>query len=133
MTESQFQPTLKTVRVAKNSLLAKLKENRSKHIQDYKTALEGYHLEVERLVHEASTNLKQDKTFYATGLFIHESPPEDHTKEYDKVIATLELSLDDQFYLTEQDINCYILDNWSWKQNFAATTSKYFSNVAGKL
>jgi hypothetical protein len=37
----------------------------------------------------------------------------------------LEMSVDDIIVLTSQEFDCYVMDNWTWKQNVTVRNSSY--------
>jgi len=51
--------------------------------------------------------------------------PINHTEEYDKVIARLEMCVDETIHISHADFDHFVLDDWSWKKQFAATNSIY--------
>lgn len=53
--------------------------------------------------------------------------PEDHTEDYDRVLAQLAWSLDDELELNEQEFNTYVRDQWGWRDAFAQTYAMYTS------
>jgi hypothetical protein len=51
--------------------------------------------------------------------------PEDHTKDYDHIIAMVEMSVDDLFELNQNDFARYVLDDWEWKAAFTQSVMAY--------
>lgn len=51
--------------------------------------------------------------------------PESHAAEYDKVIARMTMTVDETIHISHPDFDKYVLDDWSWKREFAATASLY--------
>jgi hypothetical protein len=51
--------------------------------------------------------------------------PEDHTDDYDRVLAMAEMSVDEEIELNADDFAMYVMDQWHWKQSFTETTSYY--------
>ncbi len=41
--------------------------------------------------------------------------PQDHTADYDRTIAMLEMCVDEQIEITSAEFDCYVMDNWAWK------------------
>lgn len=113
---------MRTVKIGKAALLDKLRENREQHREVFLKAQDGYKQflikELEQRLDEAQKGMKVDR-------FIRLEEPEDHTSDYDRVIMMAEMSVDDEIELTEQDFSQFVMDQWSWKQAFAATAGTY--------
>jgi hypothetical protein len=116
--------SLSTVRVSKATLLEKLKANRDKHRSVFEEAIEGYHKAVVEALEKALADAKAGKKYTPT-VFLPE--PEDHTDDYDRIIAMLEMSLDDELELPQREFSQYALDDWGWKHDFINTASAYNS------
>jgi hypothetical protein len=150
------------VEVEKGKLLETIKKNRTKHVEEYKTACDkfeqaklAYALEFEAQLEEnikkakkvLEQKLKKVSKAVAEGEKEHAKKdgiidltdinaavslilqpkvqltvkqPVSHEKEYDRVIRNLELSTAEFVILNTTDFNQYILDEWAWKQDFAA-------------
>ena len=119
----------RSVNVKRTDLLAKLKANRDKHAAEYTTAMEGYRIEILNQLEYAVRKLETDKAAFDKGLFLSENPPENHITDYDLAIMMMEMSTDDSIHMDSNSFNQYVMDNWSWKQTFSETTTKYLSNV----
>ena len=114
-------------------LLEKLKANRQSHQQEWEEA----HAKWRELQTEQMQEYKaalQAAIDVATGGGKIEFPnrhdfvleePISHSKEYDKVIARMEMTVDETLYISHNDFDRYVLDDWSWKREFAATASLY--------
>lgn len=113
---------MNSVRVRRDAVLAKLKTNRDGHRAVFEEALEGYHKAV---VEHLTTALKDAKAGKRYAWQVHLPQPEDHTKDYERVIALLDMSLDEELELPATDFAQYVLDDWGWKGNFITTTSNY--------
>jgi hypothetical protein len=86
-----------TVKVNTAELLERLKENRDGHLGVFLAALAGFHEEVIVQLERALENARAGRC-YTTQFRLPE--PEDHTRDYDRVIEMLEMSVDE---VTELD------------------------------
>ena len=111
---------LRVVRVSKKFMLGKIKTNRKSHNDIYEKAMHGWHLKVIEVLEKELKAAKKDKFYQPTVYF---PKPFHHLKEYDKVIELLQVSLDDEFELTDAEFSQYICDEWSWKESFTTTIS----------
>lgn len=120
---------MNSVRVNKAHLLTKLKENREKHRAIFLEALEGYRKEAIRQLEAQLARAKSSKKFT---VYINLTQPSDQTKDYDRAIGMLNMSLDTEIALSEQDYKNYVLDDWTWKSQFLASNSAYSATAAGQ-
>ena len=110
------------VRVNKGVLLAKLKENLARHREVFLKALDAYK---KKVVEELDRRLDDARKGWRYDIAIGLAQPQDHTKDYDRVISLLEMSLNDELELTQQDFAIYVIDDWGWKQQFTPTNAAY--------
>jgi hypothetical protein len=110
------------VKVKKDELKDKIQTNRDTHSAEYSKAFEGYR---RACIQALQTNLQAFHEGRAQRVLIYEQPPEDHTKDYDRVLMMLQMSVDDEVILDASEFAQYVLDDWGWKQPWAASNSKY--------
>jgi hypothetical protein len=110
------------VTIKRTDLLTALKENQTKHAAEYKEAYEGYKVafvtEAERLVVRAKEG-KFDIQVIAL------AAPQDHSKDYNRVIRMMEMCTADEIIVSESQFSQYVLDEWNWQANFKATAMAY--------
>ena len=115
---------MQTIKVRKEKLLIKLKENRKNHRELFLKAQEGYRQLVvehlEKMLQDARDNKKVQT-------YVNLVAPVDQTKDYDRAIAMLEMSVDEEINVTQNEFTCYVLDDWQWKEQFVSSNSAYFS------
>jgi hypothetical protein len=51
--------------------------------------------------------------------------PESHEKAYDQIIRMMEMSVDQEITLTCSQFGCFVMDDWDWKEKWAASNSAY--------
>ncbi len=117
---------MNNVIVNKDELLETLKKNRETHRMIFEDAQKGYREEAIRLLDIALNDAKIGKKITT---FIQLESPVDQTKDYDRIIRMLEMSVDEQIDLTEHDFAQYVLDDWSWKQDFLTKNAFYTKMV----
>lgn len=115
---------MKTIKVDKTELLEIIKRNRSNHRAIYEEAFEGYRKESIRIHEENLKSLRSGKKVIVA---FYEQAPQDHTDDYNLIIRMLEMSIDPFVDLDQQQFSNYVDDNWSWKQQWSASNSKYTS------
>jgi hypothetical protein len=55
--------------------------------------------------------------------------PSDHTKDYDRVVAMLEMSVEETITLDAQDFDRCVMDNWDWSR-FTLSTNTFYAAEA---
>lgn len=122
------------VKLNRHDLLGVLRSNRDKHVTTYDEAMVGYVAQreaafkaLQRCVNGVSGNLDelvnatQIKLSAVTGLI----KPQSHVESYDQEIAMVSMSVEDIIELDAGQFAQYVMDKWSWKKAFEATTSSY--------
>ena len=113
---------MQQIRVNKAELLATLEQNRVDHQVIFQEAVEGYRTQALAELEEKIESLRtgdvlKDITFRRTA-------PKDYTREYDRAIAMIKMSVDEYVVLEEDDFAKYVQDDWNWQGAF-------LSNVYG--
>lgn len=112
------------VTVKKAELLASMRANLSKHREVFLAATDGYRKAVIDALDKCLREAREGAPFVLwniTSLVV----PQDHTKDYERVIRMLEMSVADEISVTEQQFSQFVLDDWGWKAAFVASTSRY--------
>lgn len=117
---------MREVTVEKKQLRQKLVENRDKHRGIFEEALAGFQREAIRLLEE---QLDRARKGLKRTVFVRLECPEDHTTEYDRVIAMLDMEVSDKVSLSEQEFSQFVQDDWSWQRQWLAG-SAMFSDTA---
>jgi DNA polymerase II small subunit/DNA polymerase delta subunit B len=113
---------METVKIRKEELLEALKKNRATHRKIFEEAQEGYREEAIKLLDKALDDARKGKEIKT---FIQLQAPIDQTKDYDRAIRMIEMSVEDVIEIDEKDFACYIMDDWDWKRQFLTTNAFY--------
>lgn len=118
--------------VKKDEILKTIKENREKHIAEYKEAVEGYKEAAIEAIENAVDKLKkrindlEDGEVLELAAIQFDLPvPRDHSQSYDLIIGQLELDINDVVKIRTDEYACFIEDQWDWKPAFMAINSRY--------
>lgn len=111
-----------TVKVKRDELLAVIKKNRDKHRAVFNKAQAAYR---KRMIEELDSMLADAKAGRHIRRAVRMPEPEDHTRDYDRIILMLEMSIDDVFELNEYEFSQYVMDQWEWAATFASNTLSY--------
>lgn len=112
---------LSSVRVSKEFLLGKLEINREDHIAIYKEALQAWHLQILNTLKKELKKVENNKE-YQPNCYV--AKPVSHEKSYNRIIALLSASLDEEFVLLNSEFSQYVQDEWGWKEQFMTTVSR---------
>lgn len=111
-----------SINVKRLDLLERLKGNRDKHRAIFVEAQEGYRAMAIAELDEWMAEARAGKRIRRTLTLVE---PIDQTKEYDRAIQMLEMSIDETLLLSETDFQCYVMDEWHWKHQFNASNMRY--------
>ena len=116
---------MRSVKINKVELLGIVRENKSKHILEYKEAVDDF-IEAARNI----VNYNVDKINEGTVEAIAKckpvpNAPLSYEDEYSRAIRMLELSVENEIELEADVFNQLVLDEWTWKNNFAMMASTY--------
>jgi len=123
-----FQNVNLEVTVKVDELLLVLKENREKHSEEYKVAMEGYTAECVKQLRKRARLIKANKLagHHSTWLNFHLPTPVTYTSSYDQVIGMLTMAQDEEIELTADNYKAWVQDEWEWKA-VAASNMSYTS------
>lgn len=114
------------VTVNKDELLKALEENRNNHREEFLKAQEGWKTiileELERRLSDARANRRIQASF-------NYPEPQDHTKDYDRVIRMVKMSVVDNITIQEHDFAQFVMDDWEWKAQWTASNINYMTRA----
>jgi hypothetical protein len=128
--------TLETIEANKDEVIAKLKENQAKHISEYREALTAYRKvlidHTNKFINDLVAFREKIEATEPGGelpevpnLYFNHEPPDNHQKDYERVIGMLEMSVKDTVRVTAQQWAAYVQDDWNWKKEFLRKTIAY--------
>ena len=118
------------IRVGKDRLLGILEENKKSHHTIFEEALEGYRKAAIEWFNEQIATHKAGRT--PKSVYFPHHRPDDHTKDYEKIIRMYNMAEDDDIVLSEEEYTNYVEDNWGWKQNWSISNSQYSSTLTAQ-
>lgn len=121
---------MKTVTVVKADLVKRIEKNRAGHRKIFEEAVEGYKKEAVKLLEQ---HIKRIQTGKLEEVAVRLPQPRDHTSDYDRVLEMLAMHVEDQIEIDEDAFASYVMDDWSWKQQFLATNAAYSATAARQL
>lgn len=116
------EENMEKITVKKVELLKQLEENKANHRAKFEKAIEGWRRDSIASATAFIENIKSNRK--VVGLVL-DSIPKDMSSEYDTVIAMCKWNIEDTMELSQQEVQQYILDDWSWKKNWTTSNAKY--------
>ena len=110
------------ISVNKKKLEETLRKSLQKHLEEYAEAVEDHK---KALIRHLEFQLSLAKDGKDTERMVPFEEPESHEGDYNRVILMLEYCTKDEVYVSEQEFRHYVMDDWTWKQNFATSNAAY--------
>jgi hypothetical protein len=110
------------ITVRKGELLTILQQNRGKHRQVFEAAVEGYREQAMTWLMRTTDQVRAGRT---PELSFGHYPPQDHTRDYDRVIRMVQMHAADTLDIDESVFASYVQDDWGWKRQFLDTSNTY--------
>ncbi len=117
---------MRNVKDKKAEVLEILRNNREHHRKIFLEALEGYKNQAVELLEK---HIKAIKAGRVARVRVQIPEPEDYTREYDRAIKMLEMSVDDIVELDEDTFAQFVMDDWDWKRQFLKSNAPYSASA----
>lgn len=115
-------PDARTIKVDKQKLIDKIKENKANHIKEYEAAVIAFKAEAAKKIKELSDSLEKgsfDK------LKLSMTVPENRSAEYDKLVTQFEWEIEKEVELSQGEFNEYIHDETPFARQAKLSNSFY--------
>ena len=116
---------MKKVKVNKDKLIVVLKENKEKHISIFNKAEEKYREVAIGALDSALGRAREGKEIQT---YFDLTKPMNQTKDYDRAIGMLEMSIDDDIEISQIEYENYVLDQWNWNTQFNMSNTMYIGS-----
>lgn len=113
---------MRDIQVSKAQLIEVLEANKAKHRAIYEEAKTNF---LKAAAEALQKKLEAVEHGRIVSLHIALPVPEDHTKDYERIIKMLTLELRDEILLSESDHQQFVLDDWAWRRAWVANTMSY--------
>lgn len=118
---------MKNVTVKKDELRAIIQTNRDAHRDIFEQAVKLYN---RRLLEALEKRVERVRNGVKVDHYIRLPIPEDHTKDYDRILAQLDMEIADTVVIPDTEFAQYVMDDWSWKESFASNSASYLAGTA---
>lgn len=140
----------RVIEVNRLVLLEKLEANLLKHQQDYEEAMAGYKDELRKKIEEGYVNAKEqversyhraveeadaltpesiskrrDHIRFMEDIWIQMPVPKSFADDYRSAIDMVRWDVRDTLELSYAEFNCFVRDQWDWRDEFDTVTSNY--------
>ncbi len=112
------------VTIKKDELLSTIRTNLAAHSAELEVAKKGYQAALIKELEEKLALAKEGKVVIGP---VDTVVPQDHRKDYERIVRMLEMSTATEVTITETQFSQYVLDEWSWMRAFKASTSSYLA------
>lgn len=112
------------IKIEKQRLVDTVTTNRAEHRDQF---LEAQRVYRERVIEVLDERLAAARAGDKINVHISLPTPVDYTTEYDQALSALDWEVEDHVYLSQTEFNRLVLNDWEWKQNFAATSLSYLA------
>lgn len=113
------------ITVSRADLLNALRDNREKHVAEYKEAEFAFRETLIAKLKESLAAVEVHGEDPRKHMVLSLDIPQSHQRDYDIAIRMLEMSRDETITIDETKYLQYVEDDWNWKAHFAATTQVY--------
>lgn len=121
---------MESTTVKKSDLIKKLTDNREAHHAIYLEALEGYQSKVIAAIDKFKERVLAGEVL---AVVINLPKPEDHTRDYDRVLLQCEMEVAEELVLTDREFQTYVMDDWNWQRQFLASNAGYSQTATAML
>ena len=115
---------MQNITINKDELLPIVIENKQKHDNIYNAAVSGYWEKAEEILNTKLDKVKKHEQIdNSLGL----TYPSDYSNDYNRVIRMLELSAENKIILSSNEFDCYVRNQWVWRNSFLGTNTNYIT------
>lgn len=121
-----YERPMRQIKVNKASLLEIIKKNREEHrgmVEEAQKKFREVAIKALDITLRAALNGKAFELRNLSALFV----PEDHTRDYDRSIQMLEMSVEVEVMVSEQEFQNYVQDIWGWSRDWAMKNCTYMN------
>jgi len=122
---------MNAIKMNRITLLDIVRGNLVKHVAEYNEAVEDYKVLAVKLTKENLAFAKVGTLESIAKVKSLPAAPTSYESNYHRAIRMLELSVEEIIDVEEDVFNQLVLDEWQWKNNFAASNNFYKTSLAG--
>ena len=112
--------------VKKDVLIKTIQENRGNHRAIFEKAIKAYQKKLEEILLD---KLKRVRKGSKIQMYFSLPQPEDHTKDYDRILQMLNMEIKETIELEENEFSQFVMDDWAWKNEWVSNTLAYTNTI----
>lgn len=123
---------MRQVKVKTDELLRQVRVNLVAHQSKYEEAVKGYKDQAIATINDCMKELRKrveklkgGEKVNLTMIHFDLQVPENHERDYNRVIRMLEMSVDEEVTLEAREFDQFVNDQWEWKREWENVTSSY--------
>lgn len=105
-----------------------LEKNKTEHMRLYAEAVEKYQEVVKKALKKVTSHFDKTKVLDISDL--HVQVPQSFEDQYTEAIEMLNHTSASEITLSQSEFRQYVLDKWSWMNQFASSNSRYLSDTS---
>lgn len=112
---------LRTVKIAKSNLVARLEANKATHITTYDEAKKEWEEELKVAVVALAADPLNEELFNKV-CSVRNQEPESYLKDYDRALLEMSMEIRTEIELTLGEFNQLCNDEWNWSRQFLSNS-----------
>lgn len=116
-----MESTMQQVTIPKSEFVTRVTTNRDAHKAQFIEAMAGYKAKALEWLKDQAEKVEKGESIPFCDLPI----PKSHLSDYERALLMVQLSVEDQVVLEGREFAQFIMDEWDWKRDFAATSAMY--------
>lgn len=126
-----IESVINKVKIEKSILLRELKANLENHTVEIEELRVARRDEIEERLQDVLQNIEIDVKYQPEAQY-HFPYVVDHSADYERAIAMIEMSSDDIIELEEVQFRRLVMDEWEWTSEFKQMAATYSGKVDRK-
>ena len=120
---------MEKIKISVPKLEKHLKDNLELHIKEYETAYVKWLDKMAEIYTEAQRRHSKGEKFFIDA----PTEPHSHAKEYRRIIAQLDWTVDNAIELDQREFAQFVMDDWEWMRGFKTSTTSSSSSTSSYI
>lgn len=121
---------MRTVKVDKDRLKQTLESNMETHTRDFEITFDTFSKRVVENLEATLESLKAGHKPTQQDLWVNLEVPQNHKDDYERALAMLDWSTEEEVFLSEEEFRQYVQDIWHWSGKFSVDNKLYTGSAS---